>query len=315
MQYDSKSKYHWRRWQWNRIEEKLKRCIPRRRRHDWTALYLAGPEDHDRALAKEFGFQDYNLIAIDRDQSCIDNVRKHGGIGICGDLDEIVLLWPHDWPVDVIVADFVCGLEVTVLSQFFDMMDYSGVVMTNQTIISTNWQRGRDSTTTDWRKALGEWGDLILSLHTQSEDFRLAFSDVHKNRAKGFLATYFYHFWKRYMRGALSECGDQLPGFSGPWTISHVIKQFIRDTAPSFHSYRQAPNRPYMDTVVFSALVGAKTMTPARSLRCFLSKMEGGSGPCPSDSVLAQYQPKANHILHKIAAARAVRTMRMNGKL
>lgn len=56
--FDEKNK--WRIWNWNRIRERLT-CKPR----DALVLYLAGPQDLDRAVAMRKGFDPLNMIAVE----------------------------------------------------------------------------------------------------------------------------------------------------------------------------------------------------------------------------------------------------------
>jgi len=77
-QYNSTSKKQYRRWVWNAIAERLT-CG----RRDAVVAYLPGPDDYDRLIAKQLGFKNENLIAIDRDPLCIANVRNGGVVFRC----------------------------------------------------------------------------------------------------------------------------------------------------------------------------------------------------------------------------------------
>jgi hypothetical protein len=73
MNYKFGTKANWRRWQWNRIVERL--AVPVR---DAVVVYLAGPEDLDRPVALSKGFRPDNLIAVDRDGDVVKQLRMNG---------------------------------------------------------------------------------------------------------------------------------------------------------------------------------------------------------------------------------------------
>lgn len=132
------TKNNWRRWQWNRIVERLTK--PAR---ESIVLYLAGKDDLDRREALRRGFRSENLIAIDNNLEIVKNLRSKGVVAIHGDLIDIIANWSGDPRIDVIVADFCGGLTKKCGSGLIREMAYSkGLAM--RTVLSVNMLRGRD---------------------------------------------------------------------------------------------------------------------------------------------------------------------------
>lgn len=142
--YASKSKGDHRRWAWNRIRE---RCGT-----DAVGLYLCGPDDIDRQIATEKGFRNSNLIAVDYDEANIARVRKAGGIGICGRLQDILQHW-NDGQVDFILYDS-CSTIVECMNVLyggmFRALKHSGTIYINM-------QRGREPLKPEYIDESNKW--------------------------------------------------------------------------------------------------------------------------------------------------------------
>jgi len=157
--YDNGTKNTWRGWQWNQIVAHLPefhaRTVPskgsaaeRRVTSTKTVLYLAGPEDLDRAYAIAHGFMAENLIAIDREQTAIDSIRLSGGIGICGSLEATLAAWPANWKIDVLIADFCCGLTKSSIFVALEVIQNPSLA---NAVVAFNGMRGRDAISNDFR--------------------------------------------------------------------------------------------------------------------------------------------------------------------
>jgi len=160
--YESPQKQAWRGWQWNQVVAHL----PEFRRSgrvpskgsagerlvtsEKTVLYLAGPTARDLDCAVQRGFHPTNVIAIDLTDENIVAVRERGGIGICDDLNVVLRSWPADWHIDVVIADFCCGLDKTAVRFMNALFCSRGV--SHKTVISLNLQRGRDKFSDSFRK-------------------------------------------------------------------------------------------------------------------------------------------------------------------
>ena len=153
---------------WRRIAERLPRVRqhmgPAARRHlasQAVVLYLVGPDDFDRQRALKHGFQNHNLIAVDIEKERIEKVRQDGGVGVCGNLSDILAMWPSDLPVSVVLADFQCGLNNSMF-HFHDAL-FKTAGLASGSVISVNILRGRDEVSNDFRSAAADVTKLVAS--------------------------------------------------------------------------------------------------------------------------------------------------------
>lgn len=152
--YTCGNKQHWRRTVWNRISALVRR--------DWRSsaivLYLAGAEDRDRAIAKQRGFVDWNLIAIERHSATINRLRDARSLTVDGDVVSTLLSWPRDKRVHVLHLDLCCGFDKKTVDGLFRALarpPFMGAV------VAVNMMRGRDANSRDQR----EWvADIVARL-------------------------------------------------------------------------------------------------------------------------------------------------------
>lgn len=137
--YDYSRKRHWRRWNWNRICERLA-VRPR----DAVVLYLAGSSDLDRPIALERGFKESNLIAVDRESAVVRELRNSGVITIKGDILDCLVNWPTRHPLHVVLADFCCAPTCSLVEK---ICLCESVPSVHRAVFSINFMRGRDP---DW---------------------------------------------------------------------------------------------------------------------------------------------------------------------
>jgi hypothetical protein len=286
MNYGSPSKQTWRGWIWNRITER----IPKLLRKDAIILYLVGPDDLDREVALKKGFRNHNLIAVDIDLECVERVRKSGNLAIQGRIEDILVAWPDDWPIAAVLADFTCGLDKTLIA-FQSSLLICRSIDYGHTVIGVNLQRGRDPASNPMRQGLRDAIDAIernigkswKSPSMWKEGIVNVLLDG-KHRGKQLITNFMFHAWN-----SIKEHYDN---------VYEYARIFIKICNPAFYSYRQAINMPYMDSVVF-------TMPPgmASEYNLGLEVFEDISGR------------DALEIKGRIAALRAVRTMKMKGIL
>lgn len=139
-------KNHWRRWQWNRIVERLAMIGIKPR--DAVVLYLAAEDDADRAEALRRGFSFHNLIAVDHSEAVVSKLRAEGKTAVCCELREAILAWPE---ANVVVADFCCGLHFEAVNFLRSVACAAG-----ERVLSVNLLRGRDKLSGEVSKAIGE---------------------------------------------------------------------------------------------------------------------------------------------------------------
>jgi len=105
-------------------------------------LYLPGPHDADRKVARRMGFLDHNLIAVDVDPDNVKNVRNHGGIAICAQLHEVLASWPKHTRIDAVHADTCSSLDFGALQLRVAASCSEGT--DGLTVLYINMQRGRE---------------------------------------------------------------------------------------------------------------------------------------------------------------------------
>lgn len=133
--YKNGQKNNWRRTMWNVVAKEITD------RKTALILYLPGAADLDRSEAIRRGFKPANMIAVERDAEVAEELRNKGVTTIRGKLNAILENWPERHPVDVVIADFQCGfnndtsrtIEILMTSPAFD-----------GAVVVINMQRGRD---------------------------------------------------------------------------------------------------------------------------------------------------------------------------
>ena len=145
-------KNNWRRAVWNEV---LRRTDGREKTH--PILYLAGPQDLDRAVAIDKGVPTQNMIAVDLDQGNVDRVRSAGLPSIRGEILDVLWAWPNDRPVSAVMFDFCSGLTRDVAGVYDVFMRKP----LRNAVVSVNFMRGRDAWSNKTREVLGRSGLLV----------------------------------------------------------------------------------------------------------------------------------------------------------
>ena len=234
-------KNNWRRWQWNRIVERLK--VAKIRPRDALVLYLAGKENLDMPEAVRRGFRPENMIAVDLEKDVVSHLRNQGITAICQPLHEVIRNWPKNDLIHVVVADFCSGFSRATAAFANSLLDSEGLAL--QVVIAVNLLRGRDPF--------------------------FSRSGLHKptmHRAAWFVATL-----------AMLPFGDR-----------EEASNFVRWMNPALDSYRSGKRLVY-DSAVFN--------------------FPGGVFPRLS----GRGKDEDQQVARQIAAAKAIRTMRLQGKL
>ena len=238
--YDNTQKHGWRNWAWNRVVERLpefigrvsfnvKRMsnIDRRVLEAKTVLYLSGPDDFDRQVALRLGFRNENIIAVDTDPGNIAMVRRNGGIGIVGKLDEVIMAWRSDWPVDAVIADLCCGLSLESLMLIRSML--ASIAVPQSAVVAVNLQRGRDAASNQFR----------------SEVDAASPEGLEKHRGRAFAVA------------MISESGT--PGAARNAECIQLSRSWLAEGMPVLNSYKSRSVR--MDSVVMRMPLRHKVAT------------------------------------------------------
>lgn len=232
--YANGTKQTWRGWQWNRICDR----IPKHKRRDAVVAYLCGPDDFDRACAIKRGFVNQNIVAVDVSEENVTRIRRAGGVGIVGNLADILVTWQGHTPLAAIVADFCGGMNKSAIDFTISLLKCPGVHV--GTVVAANFLRGRDCHSNEFRSQFAnvDWTgvkELVASLF--SGDASLA--DFGKHRAFLWSAAAWIDF-----AAAVSEVAGSPGDARGLELALHMRSQ------PRYYSYMSGNN--VFDSVVLS---------------------------------------------------------------
>jgi len=275
-------KNNWRRTIWNEISRRVGDT------KDAIVLYLAGEQDLDRKVAIEKGFKSDNLIVVENDKVIVKKLRGQGKIVIHADMNDVLFGWNDKGPiVDVIYGDFCSGFEPRtsevhdVVSQKIPFMD---------SVVMMNFQRGRDPRSNNARSLCDE----------------ISLPEFHKHRGYQFLMTNCIELLNIAKFGTLFVYGKEgrpSPGskirIKEPSAMDRIILERIFNThGPILYSYKSGVLT--MDSIIFqSHMRNSKTIT-RKMIAAAMPKCEGD---------------KIDRAKKQVAAALAIRTMKLGGKL
>lgn len=255
--YTNQRKETWRGWQWNRVlnaiasvrsNHRVSRKNPTNKRHrarlvnDATILYLAGPEAIDALCGESKGVDNLGLIGVDENLSNVKRIRKSGHLAIHARLEDVLLAWPNDWPIDAVIAD-TCSCVSRRTLGLLAAFSFCGGFDRLDTVVSLNLQRGRESR--DF------WPGIKLdAIETEKElGIKLLRGPSEKHRGLMLLLG-----WFQYLAGPQ---GELLQDLESCWMeerigdLPEAFPSFLFTTAGvEFASYRS--NKVVMDSVVCS---------------------------------------------------------------
>lgn len=217
--YDYGNKRHWRRWVWNRIDERASAA------RGGIILFLAGQEAFDLNVARGKGFSQRNMIAIERDPRTLAHLRSMGILTIEGDLLEVLQSWPQHVSVTAVLADLCHGLKMRVYERALDPIWTNPAF--NDCVWGFNFLRGRESEPDANKIRLGIAGESFI-----------------KHRGEIFFAAVM-----GYPQLGFATQTKESMAFRAAFEIAGV---FARDAAwPSFAQYRNVEKKQTFDSVVF----------------------------------------------------------------
>lgn len=283
-EYTGKQKESWRGWMWNRIIERLPDYKPgmkngslQRICRDKVAIYLPGPDDIDRRIAMTKGFRNENLIAVDICEDRIKAVRKAGGVGICGGLQNVLAEWKAKDHLDVVFADLCGGLNESEKKLWL----LASTALNGWGVFAVNLLRGRDKGSNALRSGIkescsrGYVGDYLLGI------------DPTKHR--GFQA-----FAEIVMRLVPLHDGETVA------SVRNRRAYFIENINPIFNSYSSSGANQIFDSVVMK-LWGCAGHEDSRTVDAITSERT---------HLIPKKMRTSHSIRPKMAALRAVRTMK-----
>jgi hypothetical protein len=279
MNYKFGTKANWRRWQWNRIVERL--AVPVR---DAVVVYLAGPEDLDRPVALSKGFRPDNLIAVDRDGDVVKQLRMNGTLAINATLMESVVWFPPTKQIDAVVADYMGGFSA---SAGVDFLRMAKTPQARRAVFAVNLMHGRESSFRETRKLLS---NMICDAGGDEDD------KLHRGL---YCVLFLMREWfsdLTYCDGAVEILKADLR-IGGP-LIKSIQSRMSDHMNPDYETYKSSQGM-YYDSAVFNNPWGF------------------GYGKDPQcekfwDSKIAELAGKSCPVRRSISAVLAHRTMRQN---
>lgn len=235
--YKNGQKNNWRRTAWNLIKNHTSD------RGNAIVLYLPGSTDLDAPEALRRGFQDDNLIAVERDIFVAKTLRDKKRNCINADLDAVMAAWPAHTPVSVVIADFQCGLTKPVINTL-QSWAYNSAFSSASLLL--NLQRGRENpkeleVVKQADLMLGPLGEHTSAVALTGNETDTDLAD--KNR--GNLA------FKALVMSLAVNWGEKTT--EGLPTVSDEIMLLESGRFPtvSLPSYRSTPRSPWMDSILF----------------------------------------------------------------
>lgn len=297
--YDNGPKNTWRGWQWNEIvkhlpEFKWRHGFDVRKMNNQdrrvcagkNVLYLRGPEDKDVEHALRRGFREGNLIAVDINEANVRLAKQAGQQAVCGKLQDVISEWGNGDPIDVVVADMCCAFNGGAIEMLYSLL--TARCIDNRSVVSVNLQRGRDSVT-----------DTVFKERC----------DIH--RARRWWLAYALEVIEHNYRAEHGSLRDMLLDENGRASednpfVKKVLEGFRAATLPEYYSYRASPQKPFMDSVVMSWIRINLTRPDA------IPELPRDGWRSRGTDYLSKRRIKTKR---RIAAMRAVHTMRQNGTL
>lgn len=247
-------------------------------RREAIVLYLPGSTDLDAPEACRRGFRSQNLIAIERNSRVADRLRSEGRTCVVANLLEVIAAWPDHTKVAVLIADLQCGLT----EEIFDLLCLWGMrpALSGSTLL-LNMQRGRE---TGFMFNLSKASSVRKFTGIWPD--HVASHPVTEHRA----ANAFMTFAALVSVGPGGGVEEQRRAYEYFW-------KFHRITFPP--SYRSTTRSPYMDSAVAKCTLPCNPPT------------------VPSEIPDGVFKDKLREreVRRMIAAALAIRTMRLRGDL
>lgn len=300
-------KNNWRRTVWNEV---LRRTNGREKAE--PILYLAGPQDIDRAIAVDKGVPEQNLIAIDRDIANVASVRKEKQPALHGDLREILASWPESRPVCAVLIDFCCGLTMDAID-VYDLLERKPF---RNAVVMVNMMRGRDAWSNEMREQIAggaeDYFDMLMAVSTweygpQGPPGAECLNEKH--RALIWLVYHAIDWWATASRYAAKHVAG-FPGYEEGYEDAAGIMmagRYFKTADPHFYSYRSGAL--CFDSVVFQYPLGVLFARP---------RFQSGEGRAALEEVEAEIADnptfmaaRSQEMARKISAMLAVRTSRL----
>jgi len=247
-------KKEWRKWMWNRIKE---RCpVPPKKA---IVLYLPGDDNADLKIAEQKGFQRKNMFGIERDPDIVAKLRSEKINVIQGDFVEVLQNWQAPPMIDVVMADFCCGLTESIYIFLHALINND--VLSVDGVMSINLMRGRDNFCKKLRSTFENKDKKIKTKH----------------RGELFFYLYSVHLINRLIINKMYDCGSIRQGNTKDILYENLKNNFsfYLDLAKEnknisnaiFNTYK-SPKGMWMDSACFRVAFQCKSKLryPSREL-------------------------------------------------
>lgn len=308
--YNFGQKNHWRRTVWNEV---LRRTNGAERTR--PILYLAGPNDLDRAIAISKGVPPENLIAIDRDRMNVVATRKRGHVAIESDIADVLWSWPDNRPAAAVLLDFCCGVTRDTAG-VLDAFQRRGLA---DAVVMVNFMRGRDAWSNHMRQLLDAAGLLkpLWKANLDDDSDPVCILGDTKHRAFQFLMMNAWDMWCSALgKGSASvyQPAESMampyipPGAEGHDEWVARIGLIFSGWRPKLYSYQSGVLR--FDSAVIDPIFGGAARLDEMTR---ILKAAGADGV----SLLSDHASRVSRwlvpsVARKITAAIAVATRRKN---
>jgi hypothetical protein len=265
-------KNNWRRWAWNQGKKRIC-CKPK----DAVVIYLPSRQNLDEDVALSKGFDRRNLFAVERDKDIVKALRKTRANVIASDLSKTVMVFGEEPKVDLIMADFCCGLTKTA-QRFAKSLLLSRAIHSGgkRTVVVANFLRGRDENFKFTN------GDSIFEIFNRGVKLNGLGSEYLKHRGAMFIYCVLFCFGWALLENYGVACDD-----AESFMIKYV-KDIKANGKPLINTYK-SENGSVMDSISFSITRGIE----------FTKPLDLGSEDLKETQRM-------------VAAAKAHRTMRIN---
>lgn len=281
-------KNNWRRTAWNQVVERSKHNGGR------VVLYLPGPDDLDREVAKSKGINDQDLIAIDRDVDNAEAMRLKRVPVLNAEAEEVLNAWPDDVPVRAVMLDMFRGIGIDSAVWIYEALYLKKCF--SRSVVMLNLQRGRDVESNQFRE--------IIDIDPAAYE-RACVRNIHARHVSDLSVSRLNRAVMELNLRLLCHADHILKMTHRHGDPGLVALELWRRAAPCFYSYKSG--HLVFDSVVFNNIGMSSVLTEAYpgQLKEYIAQAMG----------IIRAERTSQSVTRSIAAMLAIRTRRMSGTL
>ncbi len=225
--------------QWRRLiwDEMLHRTNGREQAE--TVIYLAGPDDMDRMVARSKGIPSDRLFAVDRDRANVEKIRARKLPAVRGQALDVLKAWPDSAQVCLIYLDLCCGLPSPQ-----ELMDYVNVwtftPSLRDAIFAVNLQRGREAGPANI--ATSQCEEFLHEVAAQAKSGYASMCGSAKHRGMQFYSWICFHvvgaFYRTQGHYGLSRASNMIASCLAPKPFTYRSGKLVFDSVVLSPFYR-----------------------------------------------------------------------------